>query len=195
MFSASPAWSFTSSAIWLLFEIAAGFGRRISALIDFVKLVPFSANRHRRFRDACTVENLFPVQAAFPELRAPVADVVVADDAMAEQAQRALERIADAGGADVADVHRLGDVRRTEIEDDGFRLRGLVEKQMLAARGGFKRLRRATEFFSRKFRKPAPAISTFSQTAETSSLATTSVASWRGFSLRVLASDMRALLW
>ena len=41
----------------------------------------------------------------------------------------------------MADVHRLGDVGRTEINDDGARLRGLVEKQMFAARGGFERLR------------------------------------------------------
>ena len=34
------------------------------------------------------------------------------------------------------DVHRLGDVRRTEVDDDGARLRSFGEKQMLAARGG-----------------------------------------------------------
>ena len=39
---------------------------------------------------------------------------------------------------------------------------GFVEKQMFAARRGFERCASA-EIFSRKFRKPAPAISTFSQ--------------------------------
>ena len=43
--------------------------------------------------------------------------------------------------ADVADVHRLGDVRRTEINDDGFWRRSFFKKQMFAARGGFERLR------------------------------------------------------
>ena len=48
---------------------------------------------------------------------------------------------------------------------------------------------------SRKFRNPGPAISTGSQRSATSSWATTSVASWRGFSLRALAAAMSALLW
>ena len=51
------------------------------------------------------------------------------------------KRVADAGGADVADVHRLGHVRRAEINDHGSRLRGLVKKQMFAARGAGQRLR------------------------------------------------------
>jgi hypothetical protein len=61
-------------------------------------------------------------------LRAPIADVVVADDAVPEQAQNALERIADAGRADMADMHRLGDIGRTEINDNGARLRCFGEK-------------------------------------------------------------------
>ena len=67
--------------------------------------------------------------------------MIVADDVVTEQAERALQRVADAGGADVADVHWLGDVRRTEIHNHRFRLRGFVEKKMFPARGGFKRLR------------------------------------------------------
>ncbi len=51
------------------------------------------------------------------------------------------------------------------------------------------------EVLSRKFRKPAPAISTFSHHSDTASLATTSVASWRGFNLRSLASAINALVW
>ena len=53
----------------------------------------------------------------------------------------------------------------------------------------------STEVFSRKFRKPAPAISTGSQISDTSNFASTSAASWRGFSFRTLASDISALLW
>ena len=45
---------------------------------------------------------LFPAEQQLSELRAPVADVVVGDDAVAEQPQRAREAIAEDGGADVA---------------------------------------------------------------------------------------------
>ena len=107
---------------------------------------------------------MFPAEQQHPELRAPVADVVVGDDAVAEQAQRARQAVSEDRGADVAHVHRLGHVRRTEINDDGSRLRGFFEKQMFAARGGLAAFAASTEAFSRKFRKPAPAISTFSQT-------------------------------
>ena len=103
--------------------------------------------------------------------------------------------VAEDGGADVADVHRLGDVRRTEINDDRARLRGLLEKQMFAARGGLRAFAPAPTASSRKFRKPAPAISTFSHHSDTSSFASTSVASWRGFILRSLASAISALVW
>ena len=65
------------------------------------------------------VQMFLPADEQFTELRAPVAEVVVGDDAVAEQSQRALERVADAGRTDVADVHRLGYVRRTKINDDG----------------------------------------------------------------------------
>ena len=70
----------------------------------------------------------FPTEQQHPKLRAPVADVVVGDDAVAEQPQCAREAIAKNGRADVADVHRLGHVRRTEINDRGARLRGLLKK-------------------------------------------------------------------
>ena len=60
---------------------------------------------------------------------------------MAEQAQGALERIANASRANVSDVHGLGDVRRTEINDDGARRGGVVEEQMFAPGGGINCLR------------------------------------------------------
>ena len=84
---------------------------------------------------------VFPAEQQHPELRAPVADVVVGDDAVAEQPQRARQAIAENRRADMPDVHRLGHVRRTEINHHGSRLRGLVKKQVFAARGGLERLR------------------------------------------------------
>ena len=59
---------------------------------------------------------------------------------MAEQAQRARKRIAQNRRADVADVHRLGHVGRTEINDHGPRASRFLEEQMFAPRGRFQRL-------------------------------------------------------
>ena len=60
---------------------------------------------------------------------------------MAQQPQRARETIAKDRRANVADVHWLGDVRRTEINDDGARLFRLLDKGMFGADGGLERLR------------------------------------------------------
>ena len=51
------------------------------------------------------------------ELGSPVADVVVADDVVAEGAEDAAEGVADDGAAEVADVHRLGDVGTREVDN------------------------------------------------------------------------------
>jgi hypothetical protein len=55
------------------------------------------------------------------ELRAPVADVVVRDDGVAEETPDARERVAEDRRADVADVHRLCDIRRREVHDEPAR--------------------------------------------------------------------------
>ena len=52
------------------------------------------------------------------ELRAPVADVIVADRIMAGELQHAAQGVADDRRADVPDVHRLGDVRGGIIDDE-----------------------------------------------------------------------------
>ena len=62
------------------------------------------------------VEKMFVAVEDHAELRAPVADVVVADDLVAEESQRAAKRVADHRRADVADVHRLGHVRGGKVD-------------------------------------------------------------------------------
>ena len=191
-FSASPAWSFTSS---LRGRLQRG---RESAFADLGadRLVEaFHLGDADRPRARPRSSRRLPADQQHAELRAPVAEVVVRDDPVAQQAERAGQRIAQDGGADVADVHRLGHVGRTEIDDHGPRLRGGLRRR------GVPRARRPAGFAAstaglrRKLRKPAPAISTCSQASATSSLATTSAANWRGFSFRALASDIRALVW
>ena len=86
------------------------------------------------------------VQVALPgdqqhaELRAPIAQVIVGDDLVAQQPQRARQAIAQDGRADVADVHGLGHVGRAEIHDHGPRLRGGLKEEVFAARGGLQGL-------------------------------------------------------
>ncbi len=58
------------------------------------------------------------------ERRAPVAQVVLPDDAVAEVLEHADQRVADDGGAEVPDVHLLGGVGRGVVDDDGLRGRG-----------------------------------------------------------------------
>ncbi len=52
------------------------------------------------------------------ELRAPIAEVIIGDDGVAKRAEDAVDGVADDGGADVADVHLLGGVRRGIIDDN-----------------------------------------------------------------------------
>jgi len=87
------------------------------------------------------VELLLPSDQQLAELRAPVADVIVRHHTMTEQAQGAGETVTENGRADMADVHRLGHVRRAEIHDHHARLRRLLKKQMFAAHRRFERLR------------------------------------------------------
>ena len=56
-----------------------------------------------------------------PELRAPIADVVIADGLMSEELERAIDAVADDGRTNMADVHRLGDIRGRIVDDDRSR--------------------------------------------------------------------------
>ena len=69
---------------------------------------------------------MLPAVDDLAELGAPVADVVVGDDVVAEMAGDPRQGVTENGAADVADVHRLGHVRRAEIDDDGL---GLLHKE------------------------------------------------------------------
>ena len=46
------------------------------------------------------------------ELRSPIADMVIGEDAMSEEPEDAIERVANHGAAQMPNVHRLGDVGR-----------------------------------------------------------------------------------
>ena len=69
-----------------------------------------------------------------PERRTPVADVVLPDDAVAEVLQGADERVADDGGAQVADVHLLGHVGSRVVDGDGLAFLGGYAEAAVEAR-------------------------------------------------------------
>ncbi len=76
--------------------------------------------RQRHF--ACVfILLLFEIRNQHTELGAPVADVVGADDVMAEKLQRAHGGIADNGGTQVTNVHLFRHVWRGVIHHDGLR--------------------------------------------------------------------------
>ena len=53
------------------------------------------------------------------KLRSPIAEVVVGDDAIAEETVKTVQCVADDGGANVADMHRFCDVRAGVVDDNG----------------------------------------------------------------------------
>ena len=70
------------------------------------------------------IEEMFPTVEDLAELRAPVAEMVVGHDFVSEKACDAGQRVAEDGATDMADMHRLGDVGRAEIDDDALRVSG-----------------------------------------------------------------------
>src|SRR5262245_20470521 len=85
-----------------------------------------------------------PADDQFAELRAPVADVVVRNYAMAQQPKYTRQAIAKDRRANVAHMHRLGHVRRTEVDDQGARRSTFREKKVFTSGGA---LQHATDRF------------------------------------------------
>ena len=78
--------------------------------------------RDRIGRERLAIEQMLPSVNHHAELRAPIADVIIADHIVAEKRGDPRQCVAKHGAADVADVHRLRDIGRTEVEHDAFRL-------------------------------------------------------------------------
>ena len=72
-------------------------------------------------RERSLVELSFPAQKQHPKLRPPVPDVIVPHNIVADESRDPRQGVAEERGADMADVHRLGDVRRTEVDHDSPR--------------------------------------------------------------------------
>ena len=94
------------------FEVACRFF--IGLLVDANQF------RDRIAFERSAIEQIFPAVDHHPELGAPIADVIVANDVVAEKGGDPRERVTQDGAANVADVHRLGDIRGAEVDDDAF---------------------------------------------------------------------------
>ena len=80
------------------------------------------------------VSKMFVAVDDHPELRPPIADVVVRQDAMPEEPKDAIERVADDRAAEMSDVHRLSDVWRREVHDVRARCRSQRHAESIVAR-------------------------------------------------------------
>src|SRR5207244_9708730 len=69
------------------------------------------------------LQEIFPAPDHHSKLRPPIADVIVANHVVSEKAGDARESVTERGTANVTDVHRLGHVRRAEINHDFLRRR------------------------------------------------------------------------
>ncbi len=64
------------------------------------------------------VAGVLPAPEDHAELRAPVAEVVVADDPVSDGREDPRQAVADDRRSQMSDVHRLGDVGRGEVDHD-----------------------------------------------------------------------------
>ena len=87
------------------------------------------------------VEEMLPAVNQSAELGAPVAEVVVRDHLVTQKAGDSGQTISEDRAANMADVHRFGHVRRTEIDDDPFLGAGGADAEPFISRdrGGFAR--------------------------------------------------------
>ncbi len=106
-------------------EVGVGVEELAGLPVELVEVAHAEGARVGRDAD---VEQVLDEHA---ERRAPVPDVVLAQDAVAEKAEDPGQRVADDGGAQVADVHLLGHVGRRVVDDDGLRLGRRLHPQAL----------------------------------------------------------------
>ena len=137
-----------------------GFARSVDLLVK-----PFHLRDRIAFKRSL-VEMRFPTNEQLAKLRAPIADVVVGDDSWpSSRKMRASEspRIVERMWPTCIGLATFGELKSTTT------VRGetvFSKEQMFPARGRLQSFRDGSGF-SRKFKKPAPAISTGSQRSDT----------------------------
>ena len=129
-----------------------------------------------------------------PERRPPVADVVLREHVVADEAQQARNRVADDRAPQVADVHLLRDVRRAVVDDHAVRVGGAGNAEARVLEESRDALLQPLAR-RRKLMKPGPATLGGSAIAARSRFWTSSSASSRGGRPSCFASAIAALLW
>ena len=76
---------------------------------------------NRVARQGFAIEQMFPAVNHHPKLCPPVADVIVSNDVVSEKFRDPGKRISEDQATNMPDVHRLGDVGRTEVDHDATR--------------------------------------------------------------------------
>ncbi len=97
-----------------ILELLTGIELRPGLLVEAVEIADTELGGCLGLAD---VEKVLDQHA---ERRAPVADVVLADHRVADELEQAHKRVADHRGAQVPDVHLLGDVRCRVVDDDAL---------------------------------------------------------------------------
>ncbi len=130
---------------------------------------------------------------SMPNGRAPVADVVLANDGVTDELEHAHQRVADERGAQVADVHLLGHVR-CRVVDDGDLGDGRTHTEVGVGCRRRRAVRPGTRAVNVRLMNPGPATSTALHTSASRPVATTASATSRGF-LPDLLGRARARRW
>ncbi len=117
-----------SEGILLKFRVFIKLGLRL--LVEGDKIADF--RRHIRLTGEQLGAFALDVCNELPELRAPVAGVVKPDSVMSKKLQNSSKRITNDGTPQMADMHILCDIRRTEINNNALPLRARRHAQSFA---------------------------------------------------------------
>ena len=99
------------------------------------RLVETGEVAHREALGGCGLAEVEHVLDEHAERRAPVADVILLRDSMADQFEQSHQRIADDGGAKVPDMHLLGHVGMRIVHDEMLRGRRRPHTEVPIGRG------------------------------------------------------------
>src|ERR1700686_645299 len=74
---------------------------------------------------------MLPTIDHLPELSSPIADVIVGDHVVSEESGDPRQSVPENRRSDMPDMHGLRNIRRAEVDDDGFRLSRPFHTQVL----------------------------------------------------------------
>ena len=176
--------------------VAAGLAHRLVALAQVVgRFVNPDQLGDRVARQRVAIEQMFPAVNHHPELRAPVADVVVANDVVPKKTRDPGERVAQdqcCGYARRASAWRRSATRNRSRCGGAFPRAGRRGGRPAKARIVFAA---TASGLREKLIKPAPAIVGGSHHSPTSRCSMIFCASVRGFSPRCFARTSAAFVW